>query len=165
MASLKRSDDVVVNVMNTHTTVKTKFAIGPLTLKVEKEVNLIFMFLGNITYLILQFGRGAKKELRSATATTTEMVGKINLRLQHGGSATLHSIRVMQPNLLRVDTPDDHDETREFVWRRSSHIAEIVSQKLTKAARSLLEPPATAQPAKQKKKKPANSSGFLSYLF
>lgn len=44
-----------------------------------------------------QFGRGAKKELRSATATTGELVGRLNLRVLTGGAATLHSIRVHQP--------------------------------------------------------------------
>lgn len=51
-----------------------------------------------------QFGRGAKKDLRSATATTTEMVGKLNLRVLHGGAATLHSIKVMQPKQVSVKT-------------------------------------------------------------
>lgn len=86
------------------------------------------------------------------------MIGKLNLRVMHGGNAILHSIRVMQPNLLRVDSPDDHDKTREFVWRRSSHIAQIVSQKLTKATRSLLHP----SPPKPAKKKP--SSGVFSFF-
>ena len=44
-----------------------------------------------------EFGRAAKKELRSATATTAEMSGKLSLRVLHGGAATLHSIRVLQP--------------------------------------------------------------------
>jgi len=39
---------------------------------------------------------------------------------------------------VRVESDDDHEQTREFVWRRSSHIARLVSQKLTKAARELL---------------------------
>ena len=51
-----------------------------------------------------QFGRGAKKDIRSATATTTEMVGKLNLRVLHGGAATLHSIKVMQPKQVSVKT-------------------------------------------------------------
>jgi hypothetical protein len=38
LSTLRRDGDVIVNVMNTHTTVKTKFLVGPLTLKVEKEV-------------------------------------------------------------------------------------------------------------------------------
>ncbi|KAK3907839.1 Ribonuclease Y 1 [Frankliniella fusca] len=110
--------------MNTHTTVRTNFLLGPLVLKVEKE-----------------FGRGAKKELRSATATTAEMTGRLNLRVMHGGAATLHSIRVMQPKQVRVESADDHDRTREFVWSRSGHIAHLVSQKLTAATRSMLQPP------------------------
>lgn len=52
----------------------------------------------------VQFGRGAKKDIRSATATTTEMVGKLNLRVLHGGAATLHSIKVMQPKQVSVKT-------------------------------------------------------------
>lgn len=115
--------------MSDHTTIKTKFSVGPLVLKVEKE-----------------FGRAAKKELRSATATTAEMSGKLSLRVLHGGAATLHSIRVLQPKQVRVESADDHDRTREFVWRRSSHIAHLVSQKLSSATRSMLRPP-PIQPA------------------
>ncbi|KAJ4432764.1 hypothetical protein ANN_21403, partial [Periplaneta americana] len=124
LSSLRREGDVTVNMMSSHTTVKTKFTVGPLILKVEKE-----------------FGRGAKKDIRSATATTTEMTGKLNLRVLHGGAATLHSIRVMQPKQVRVESSDDHDKTREYVWKRSSHIAHVVSQKLTNATKSMLQPP------------------------
>ena len=69
-----------MNMMSDHTMIKTRFILGPLILKVEKE-----------------FGRAAKKELRSATATTAEMSGKLSLRVLHGGAATLNSIRVLQP--------------------------------------------------------------------
>lgn len=124
LSSLKRDGDVKVNIMADHTTVKTNFLLGPLTLRVEKD-----------------FGRGAKKEIKSATATTAEMHGKLNLRIVHGGAATLHSIRVLQPKQVRVDSPDNHDRTREFVWKRSSHIAKVVSEKLASATRSMLRPP------------------------
>lgn len=124
LSSIKRDGDVNVNIMADHTTVKTNFLIGPLTLRVEKD-----------------FGRGAKREIKSATATTAEMHGKLNLRILHGGAATLHSIRVLQPKQVRVDSPDDHDRTREFLWRRSSHIARVVSEKLASATRSMLRPP------------------------
>lgn len=130
LASLQRTGDVSVNMMSDHTTIKTKFSLGPLVLKVEKE-----------------FGRAAKKELRSATATTAEMSGKLSLRVLHGGAATLHSIRVLQPKQVRVESQDDHDRTREFVWKRSSHIAHLVSQKLSSATRSMLRPPPVAPAA------------------
>ncbi|CAL1686463.1 unnamed protein product [Lasius platythorax] len=130
LASLQRSGDVSVNMMSDHTTIKTRFSLGPLVLKVEKE-----------------FGRAAKKELRSATATTAEMSGKLSLRVLHGGAATLHSIRVLQPKQVRVESQDDHDRTREFVWKRSSHIAHLVSQKLSSATRSMLRPPPVAPAA------------------
>lgn len=38
LSSVRREGDVTVNMMSSHTTVKTKFAVGPLILKVEKEV-------------------------------------------------------------------------------------------------------------------------------
>lgn len=38
LSSLRRDGDVSVNLMADYTTVKTNFIIGPLTLKVEKEV-------------------------------------------------------------------------------------------------------------------------------
>ncbi|XP_014294238.1 germ cell nuclear acidic protein [Halyomorpha halys] len=129
LSSIQREGDVTVNVMSSHTTVKTRFLVGPLVLKVEKE-----------------FGRGAKKELRSATATTAEMTGKLNLRVLNGGVATLHSIKVLQPKQVRVESPDDHDRTREFVWRRSGSIAKLVSEKLLAATKSMLQPPPTAKP-------------------
>jgi hypothetical protein len=47
--------------------------------------------------LKLQFGRGAKKELRSATATTDKMGGRLVLRVNETGVASLHTIRVLQP--------------------------------------------------------------------
>lgn len=127
LASLQRSGDVSVNMMSDHTMIKTRFTLGPLILKVEKE-----------------FGRAAKKELRSATATTAEMSGKLSLRVLHGGAATLNSIRVLQPKQVRVESADDHDRTREFVWKRSSHIAHLVSEKLSSATRSMLRPPPVA---------------------
>jgi hypothetical protein len=80
LSSLKRTGDVSVNMMSDHTTIRTKFNLGPLVLKVEKE-----------------FGRSTRKEVRSATATTAEMSGRLSLRVYHGGAATLHSIRVLQP--------------------------------------------------------------------
>ncbi|KAJ8945259.1 hypothetical protein NQ318_016679 [Aromia moschata] len=84
---------------------------------------------------------GARRELKSATATTTEMYGRLNLRIIHGGAATLHSIRVLQPKQVRVDSQDNHDKTREFMWKRSAHIASVVARKLSSAAKSMLKPP------------------------
>lgn len=40
--------------------------------------------------------------MRSATATTAEMFGKLNLKVVHGGDASLSSIKVMQPKQVRV---------------------------------------------------------------
>lgn len=45
---------------------------------------------------------------------------------------------------VQVVSDDNHDRTREFVWKKSSHIAEVVSAKLTAAARSMLQPPPDA---------------------
>lgn len=110
LSSIKRDGDVSVNMMSDHTTVKTNFILGPLTLRVEKEVKtsvyiffVCFFFILHIleivTYKIFnsQFGNGAKRELKSATATTAEMHGYLTLRIMHGGAATLHSIKVLQP--------------------------------------------------------------------
>nr|XP_018915866.1 PREDICTED: acidic repeat-containing protein-like isoform X2 [Bemisia tabaci] len=134
LSSMRRDGDVTANVMRSHTTVRAKFLVGPLTLKVEKE-----------------FGRGVKKELRSATATTAELVGKLNLRVVQGGAATLHSIRVLQPKQVRIDTgapeDNDQDQTREFMWKRSSNIAHLVAEKLTAVTRSMLQPPPQQIPA------------------
>lgn len=79
LSTLKRQGMVRVNAMADHTTVKSNFVLGPLMLKVEKP-----------------YGRGANRSLKSATATTTEMLGRINLRIVNG-AATLHSIKVQQP--------------------------------------------------------------------
>lgn len=123
LSTLQRQGNVRVNVLSDHTTVRSNFRLGPLQLRVEKA-----------------FGRGAKRELKSATATTTEMVGRITLRIVNG-AATLHSIKVQQPRQVQVVSADNHDRTREFVWRKSAHIADVVSEQLTDAARSMLLPP------------------------
>ncbi|KAK9885174.1 hypothetical protein WA026_010683 [Henosepilachna vigintioctopunctata] len=124
LSTIKRDGDVTVNMKSDHTTVKTNFMLGPLTLRVERE-----------------FGKGARRELKSATATTAEMYGRLNLRIIHGGAATLHSIRVLQPKQLRIDSAENHEKTKEFLWKRTSHIASVVSHKLASAARSMLKPP------------------------
>jgi len=49
---------------------------------------------------------------------------------------------------LQVDSADDHDKTREYVWKRSNMIAHLVSQKLTFAAKSMLTPAAPSPPPK-----------------
>lgn len=38
ISSLRRVGDVAVNIMSEHTTVRSNFAVGPLILRVEKEV-------------------------------------------------------------------------------------------------------------------------------
>lgn len=38
LSSLRRNGDVAVNILSDHTTVKSNFAVGPLVLRVEKEV-------------------------------------------------------------------------------------------------------------------------------
>lgn len=65
--------------MTDYLSVRSNFVLGPLVLKVEKS-----------------FGRGAKRETKRATATTTQMIGRINLRVV-GNNVTLHSIKVQQP--------------------------------------------------------------------
>lgn len=122
LSTLQRQGNVRVNVLADHTTVRSNFRLGPLQLRVEKA-----------------FGRGAKREVKSATATTTEMAGRITLRIVNG-AATLHSIKVQQPRQVQVVSADNHDRTREFVWRKSAHLADVVSEQLTQAARSMLEP-------------------------
>lgn len=46
LSSLRRDGDVAVNIMSDHTTVKSNFVVGPLILKVEKEVSsIVFIIL------------------------------------------------------------------------------------------------------------------------
>lgn len=45
ISSLRRVGDVAVNIMSNHTTVRSNFAVGPLILRVEKEVCRIFQRL------------------------------------------------------------------------------------------------------------------------
>lgn len=42
LSSIKRDGDVIVNMMANHTTVKSDFIVGPLTLRVEKEVKVVY---------------------------------------------------------------------------------------------------------------------------
>lgn len=38
-----------------------------------------------------------------------------------------------------MDSADNHDRTRKFVWQKSSHIAQVVSQKLASVAQAFLQ--------------------------
>lgn len=52
---------------------------------------------------------------------------------------------------VRIDTgapeDNDQDQTREFMWKRSSNIAHLVAEKLTAVTRSMLQPPPQQIPA------------------
>lgn len=52
LSSLRRSGDVAVSIMSDHTTVKSNFAVGPLILRVEKEVMLTSTFILYINELL-----------------------------------------------------------------------------------------------------------------
>lgn len=43
------------------------------------------------------------------------------------------------PIQVKVDSADNHDRTRKFVWQKSSHIAQVVSQKLSTVAEEFLQ--------------------------
>lgn len=123
LSSLKRVGNVKVTPMSDFTTVKSNFVLGPLMLKVEKPT-----------------GKNEKRDIRMATATTHEIFGKINIRVVNG-QASLHSIKVQQPKQVKVDSADNHDRTRQYVWKQSSSIARVVSQKLRNAAKSMFQEP------------------------
>ncbi|GAB0091205.1 hypothetical protein DMENIID0001_060180 [Sergentomyia squamirostris] len=100
------------------TMVKTKFHLGPLRLKVEKI-----------------YGRGTKRELRSATATTAQMNGQISLKVVNE-TATLHSIRVQQPRQVMLEGANG----AKCVGKKcDSNLAHIATTQLRKAARALLQ--------------------------
>lgn len=85
LSTLRRHGNVRVTPMTDYIAVRSNFVLGPLVLKVEKS-----------------FGRGTKRETKRATATTTQMIGRINLRIVND-SATLHSIKVQQPKQVNFN--------------------------------------------------------------
>jgi hypothetical protein len=121
LASLKRVGNVKVTPTADYTTVKSNFVLGPLMLKVEKQS-------GNEI---------EKRDIKMATATTHEIYGRINLRVVNG-QASLHSIKVQQPKQVKVDSDDNKDRTRQYVWNKNSNIARVVSKKLRNAAKTTL---------------------------
>lgn len=46
---------------------------------------------------------------------------------------------LLQSIQVKVDSADNHDRTRKFVWQKSSHIAQVVSQKLASVAQAFLQ--------------------------
>jgi hypothetical protein len=122
LSSLKRVGNVKVTPGSEFTSVKSNFLLGPLMLRVEK-------------------GSEEKRDIKMATATTHEIYGRINLRVVNG-QASLHSIKVQQPKQVKVDSDDNQPSTRQYVWKRSSSIAKVVSKKLRSAAKSTLAPSA-----------------------
>lgn len=121
LASLKRVGNVKVTTEDNSNIVKSNFVLGPLTLRVSKS-----------------FAKGAKRELHSATATTTEMRGRIVLKIVDGIS-TLRSVKVQQPKQVQIETLGKKaNKTREMIWKRSYNIAQVVSDKLAEASKSML---------------------------
>ncbi|XP_017043618.1 acidic repeat-containing protein isoform X2 [Drosophila ficusphila] len=124
LASLKRVGNVKVisDAEGRNSTIKAKFTLGPLILRVEKS-----------------FKKGSVRSVKSATARTNEMMGRIKFSVLDD-RATLMSIKVQQPKQVEVESKDNHDRTREFVWRRTPKIAKLVNEKLKLAAESLFAP-------------------------
>lgn len=81
LSSLKRVGNVkvVADPEGRNSTIKAKFTLGPLILRVEKS-----------------FKRGSVTNVRSATARTNEMIGRIKFSVVND-RATLMSIKVQQP--------------------------------------------------------------------
>ncbi|XP_050334012.1 uncharacterized protein LOC126761694 [Bactrocera neohumeralis] len=134
LASLKRVGNVkvVADPEGSNSTIKAKFTLGPLTLRVEKS-----------------FKRGSVHSVKSATARTNEMIGRIKFGVVND-RATLMSIKVQQPKQVgwvEVESKDNHDRTREFVWRRTPKIAKLVNEKLKLAAESLFTTQGVEVPA------------------
>lgn len=86
LATLKRIGNVkiITDPEGKNSTIKTKFTLGPLKLKVEKA-----------------FKRGSVRSVKSATAVTNEMVGRMKFRVLDN-SATLMSIKVQQPKQVNI---------------------------------------------------------------
>ncbi|XP_075162467.1 uncharacterized protein LOC142235114 isoform X2 [Haematobia irritans] len=124
LASLKRVGNVkvVTDPEGRNSTIKAKFTLGPLMLRVEKSIK-----------------RGGVENVKSATARTNEMIGRIKFGVVND-RATLMSIKVQQPKQVEVESKDNHDRTREFVWRRTPKIAKLVNEKLKIAAESFFVP-------------------------
>lgn len=81
LASLKRVGNVKVisDAEGRNSTIKAKFTLGPLILRVEKS-----------------FKKGSVRSVKSATARTNEMIGRIKFSVLDD-RATLMSIKVQQP--------------------------------------------------------------------
>lgn len=86
LATLKRIGNVkiITDPEGKNSTIKTKFTLGPLKLRVEKS-----------------FKRGSVRSVKSATAVTNEMVGRMKFRVLDN-SATLMSIKVQQPKQVNI---------------------------------------------------------------
>lgn len=86
LATLKRIGNVkmITDPEGKNSTIKTKFTLGPLKLKVEKA-----------------FKRGSVRSVKSATAVTNEMMGRMKFRVLDN-SATLMSIKVQQPKQVNI---------------------------------------------------------------
>lgn len=53
LSSLRRSGDVAVSILADHTTVKSNFAVGPLVLKVEKEVRVTSYYINFMVFILI----------------------------------------------------------------------------------------------------------------
>lgn len=50
---------------------------------------------------------------------------------------------------MRIETKDNNEKSKEFLWKRSNNLAHLVSQRLTNAAQSIMKPVIASTPPNQ----------------
>jgi len=130
IATLRRSNDVVVMNSDNYKVVKSDFSIGPLQLEVSKT-----------------FGKGKSRSVKTAKAVTEELAGKMVLKVKPDGSAHVKSVFFHKPEKVEVRGSLGSKKRRSDTYLKNSvgKVRPMAAQRILKMARYVLKSPSTVE--------------------
>ncbi|CAL4140021.1 unnamed protein product, partial [Meganyctiphanes norvegica] len=127
IASLGRVGDVSVVNRKDGKELRTDFKIGPVNLKVNRR-----------------FGSGKSAEVRSATATSPELTGRMHLAVAANGKATITKFTIAKPSVVTTSGSLNRDQNKRgarnnFMEVSIGRATPFAAKKLKLAARAVLQ--------------------------
>jgi len=128
IATLQRDGDVVVMDEDNHKVVESLFTVGPLKLEVSKVT-----------------GRGKERQIKSATARTGVMSGKMILKVKPDGEAYVKKVVFKEPKDVDVKGSLNDNKQRNIRYLKSSvnRMRPLAALRVLKTARFVLKGPSS----------------------
>jgi len=127
IATLVRQGDVTVVNRKDGKELRSDFKIGPVSLKVNRK-----------------FGSGKDADVRTATASSPELLGKMHLYVAADGKAKITRFNIIKPSVVTTSGSLSKDENKRsgnnnFMESSIGRITPFAAKKLKLAARDVLQ--------------------------